>query len=292
MKRSRNLAILLVLTIIFCSCTAQEEKLKVTTDISGYENLGNEAIEEISSNNHEEKDIPLSQNQESESGNETVDGREKVLLTDEQKESLKRHFELVRKDCDGGFVFVCVDGMEIYKYTVDDSFTQENIEYEFEMAGGEWGDSMIDVFLASGDYRKCIGRTNYDSINIDDADKAISFGGMVNDNFAITEEIDYDTVLDGYLKDFNFEEGSIKIDYASDVHMSPSGGMSLVGNDGVYEDAVVSSDVRFAFFYGIYNEATVKGFEDRMSRDINSSIGYSIYFKNGEVVGIADLPSA
>ncbi|MCR4677764.1 MAG: hypothetical protein K5679_03295 [Lachnospiraceae bacterium] len=211
-------------------------------------------------------------------------------LTEKQKESLKSHFEITKEDRMGGFIYICVDGMDIYKYSVEESFFDKSPDYAFELKEDEWGKKTIDVFLDSGTNHRYIG--NVDT-NIDyDAEKPLSFGGMAYEYFELRKEIVYDTVLDGYLKDFNFEEGSVKIDYATDIHMSPSGGMSLIGNDGVFEDAVVSPDVRFAFFFGIYNEVTVKGFKDRMNRDTDSSMGYSIYFKNGEVVGIEDIPSA
>ncbi|MBR5917701.1 MAG: hypothetical protein IKZ76_06430, partial [Lachnospiraceae bacterium] len=223
---------------------------------------------------------------------ELVTYTDEVILSDLDEESISvddynslvRHFEIIKEERENGYIYVCVDGMDIYKYAVKDTFFDEKPEYVFEIQVDNWGTKTIAVFLDSGENRRCIGGI-YRESNYGDTEEPLFFGsGMCNENIELREEIEYDTVLYGYLKDFNFEEGSVKIDYATDIHMSPSGGMSLIGNDGVFEDAVVSPDVRFAFFFGIYNEVTVKGFKDRMNRDTDSSMGYSIYFKNGEVV--------
>lgn len=217
---------------------------------------------------------------------------EEELISADDYNSLVRHFEIIKEDRENGYIYVCVDGMDIYKYAVKDTFFDEKPEYVFEIKVNDWGTKTIEVFLDSGENRRYIGGI-YRESNYGDTDEPLFFGsGMCNENIELREEIEYDTVLEGYLKDFDLDEGSVKIDYASDIHMSPSGGMSLTGNNGIFETVTVSPDVRFAFFYGIYNEVTVKGFEDRMKRDTDSSIGYSIYFKNGEVVGIVDLPSA
>lgn len=133
---------------------------------------------------------------------------------------------------------------------------------------------------------------NYEEVN-NSADKMlVSFGGFAFENANIREEIEYDTSIDGYVKDFNPEEGSIKIDFATGMDMSPSGGIRLTGNDGVFEEFPVSPNARFELFWGHGAETTVKGFKYRTEMDKDSIVGYTIYLKDGEVVGIVEVPSA
>lgn len=133
---------------------------------------------------------------------------------------------------------------------------------------------------------------NYEEVN-NSADKMlVSFGGFAFENANIREEIEYNTSIDGYVKDFNPEEGSIKIDFATGMDMSPSGGIRLTGNDGVFEEFPVSPNARFELFWGHGVETTAKGFKYRTEMDKDSIVGYTIYLKDGEVVGIVEVPSA
>lgn len=133
---------------------------------------------------------------------------------------------------------------------------------------------------------------NYEEVN-NSADKMlVSFGGFAFENANIREEIEYNTSIDGYVKDFNPEEGSIKIDFATGMDMSPSGGIRLTGNDGVFEEFPVSPNARFELFWGHGAETTAKGFKYRTEMDKDSIVGYTIYLKDGEVVGIVEVPSA
>ncbi|SCX11457.1 hypothetical protein SAMN02910339_01640 [Lachnospiraceae bacterium YSD2013] len=290
MKRVIKMAGVVLLTVALlagCGKSTSELREDLTDSVNQKEEESTTVSDSIELTENVEKPIEKEEEEIFER-NESEDDS----LTEKQKEFLKSHFEITKEDRMGGFIYICVDGMDIYKYSVEESFFDKSPDYAFELKEDEWGKKTIDVFLDSGENRRYIGGI-YRESNYGDTEEPLFFGsGMCNENIELREEIEYDTVLDGYLKDFNFEEGSVKIDYATDIHMSPSGGMSLIGNDGVFEDAVVSPDVRFAFYFGIYNEVTVKGFKDRMNRDTDSSMGYSIYFKNGEVVGIADIPSA
>ncbi len=239
-----------------------------------------------------EKEPLVKQEAESDLLSQDTTQQETEYITGDDYDSLVSHFEIVKEDREGGFVYVCVDGMNIYKYTVEGNFFDAPINYYFEISEDKWGDKDVNVFLVSDETRRYIGRMNYEEVNNSADKRLVSFGGFAFENANIREEIEYDTSIDGYVKDFNPEEGSIKIDIATGMDMSPSGGIRLTGNDGVFEEFPVSPNARFELFWGQGAETTVKGFKYRTEMDKDSIVGYTIYLKGGDVVGIVEVPSA
>lgn len=291
MKRIHYIFAFLFFSVVLCSCAGKKENLSTPIDKDYEENSENEIISSI---NVEKEEVASSLNGDNNSDllSQDTTQPETEYITGDVYDSLVSHFEIVKEDREGGFVYVCVDGMNIYKYTVDANFFDAPINYYFEISEDKWGDKAVNVFLVSDETRRYIGSMDYEKVKNTADEVLVSLGGLAFENANIWEEIKYDTSVDGYVKDFNPEEGSIKIDFATGEDRSPSGGIRLTGNDGVFDEFKVSPNARFELFWGHGVETTAKGFKYRTEMDKDSIVGYTIYFKDGEVIAIIEVPSA
>ncbi len=241
-----------------------------------------------------EKEPLVKQKAESDLLSQDTTQPETEYITGDDYDSLVSHFKIVKEDREGGFVYVCVDGMEIHKYKVDNGIFDGDVELSFKVQDTDFvghPNKKILVLLSNGGVYSNAGHMSYEAF-FPSCEDIVSHYIANSDNISLYEEVEHDTTKMGYLKDFDYENRTIKIDYATEEISSPSGGIRLEGNDGIFEEEKLSSDVRFEFFYGQRCEATLKGFQDRMDRDTDSSMGYYIYLKDGEVVAIVEVPSA
>lgn len=293
MKRIHYLLALLFFSVILCSCAGKGEHVSISSDKNYEENRENEIISSINVEKEEASPL-LNDNTISDLLSQDLTQPETEYITGDDYDSLVSHFEIVKEDREGGFVYVCVDGMEIHKYKVDNGIFDGNVDISFKVQDTDFAghpNKTILVQLTNGIVYSDAGHMSYDAVF--PACKDIVSHYIANsDNIFLYEEVEHDTTKMGYLKDFDYENRTIKIDYATKEISSPSGGIRLEGNDGIFEEEKLSEDVRFEFFYGQSCEGTLKGFQDRMDRDSDSSMGYYIYFKDGEVVAIVEVPSS
>lgn len=171
--------------------------------------------------------------------------REVVPVDKADADNYRKAFKIITEGFPVGDIAIIVENTFTYCYAFDESVNIDDVELQFKHTG--LTPNEIDVYFVYGDEEKLIGDFSPGDKVFDDSEVA-DFTSFYPQNAVDHHEyvLNYNGELESKpceLRNYSKEAGTIEADFGTETKTSFSGGVRVLGLDGIFETVNISDDV-------------------------------------------------